>query len=152
MITQTKDNHHSGSWINFQIIEDSQIRLKLMIEKIIYKPLRVNIDDTEDATVATGAEITSNIIADNDTHYICVKNTQWKPKPRYNDKKPKIICVNVDEVIVQYPNEEQLEICDYNTQFKDDVNQIGNYKLGDMVKVKGHPFSYYSQAKERYSY
>ena len=34
MITQTKDNHHSGSWINFRIIEDGQIRLKLMIEKL----------------------------------------------------------------------------------------------------------------------
>jgi hypothetical protein len=70
MMTKTTDNYHNGSWINFQIIEDSIIRLKMMVEQIIYK------QPTELTTSQVNQQLPYEFINENGTTYLSVKKTR----------------------------------------------------------------------------
>ena len=58
------------------------------------------------------------------------------------------ISYNVDAVTLRNANKEFIQKAVVNIQYKDDFEYIGDAKVEDRIKVKGHPHTFYNEARE----
>ena len=65
----------------------------------------------------------------------------------YKTPKSEVIAYNADSATISNPNKEYLKQAIENTKNKDDFNMIGNVKLEDTIKCKGHPFEYVNETR-----
>jgi len=66
----------------------------------------------------------------------------------YKTPKAEVIAYNTDSATILNPNSKYLKKAIENTQNKDDFNMIGDVKLEDTIKCKGHPFEYVNETRE----
>ena len=66
----------------------------------------------------------------------------------YKSPNAVVLCHNVDAVSIRNPNSDFIYEANINIQYKDDLEYIGKYKLEDRIKVKGHPYTFYTEARE----
>ena len=65
----------------------------------------------------------------------------------YKSPNAVVVCHNVDAVTIRNGNKEFLHDAAINMQYKDDFDYIGKCKIEDRIKVKGHPYTYYTDAR-----
>ena len=65
----------------------------------------------------------------------------------YKTPTAEVIAYNADSATISNPNPEYLKQAIENTKNKDDFNMIGNVKLEDTIKCKGHPFEYVNETR-----
>ena len=66
----------------------------------------------------------------------------------YKSPRAEVLTSNVDAVTIRNGNKDFIYEAAINMQYKDEIDYIGKCKIEDRIKVKGHPYTYYTQARE----
>ncbi len=66
----------------------------------------------------------------------------------YKSPKAKVLSHAVDSATVHHGNKDFIYEAGLNIQYKDDFEYIGKCKTEDTIKVKGHPYTYYTEARD----
>lgn len=66
----------------------------------------------------------------------------------YKTPKAEVIAYNTDSATILNPNSEYLKKAIENTKNKNDFDMIGDVKIEDTIKMKGHPFEYVNETRK----
>lgn len=66
----------------------------------------------------------------------------------YKSPRAEVLTSNVDAVTIRNGNKDFIHEAGINIQYKDDFEYIGKCKIEDRIKVKGHPYTCYTEARE----